>query len=300
MESFQSFMKSPFFSTKCRNYFAVYDQLFSKYRGQEITFIEVGILQGGSLFMWRDFLGPRARIIGIDLNPEAKRWEEHGFEIFIGDQSEKKFWRDFIEQVPNFDVLLDDGGHTNLQQLVTLMEVSKAVNPGGLVVIEDTHSSYQKEFGNPGRFSFINISKRLIDALHLRAENLGTAPGISKRLTSIEYFDSIVAFKFGTFPELSNEVVNNQGVDLKHLDYRYANHDPFIRALQKIETILSLNYEEVGRQRRYLRVLNLILNNPTLRNLLKIVFRPIHKFIRFTISAFLIFETYRFVSTVKF
>jgi hypothetical protein len=299
-ESFQSFKKSPYFSTKCKNYFEVYDQLFSKYRGQEVTFIEIGILQGGSLFMWRDFLGPRARIIGIDLNPDAKRWEEYGFEIFIGDQSKEKFWREFVEQVPNFDVLLDDGGHTNLQQLVTLAEMAKAVNPGGVIVVEDTHSSYQREFGNPGRLSFINVSKRLVDALHLKVENLGAVPGIFKRLNSIEYFDSIVAFKFGSFPQASNEVVNNQGLDLKHLDYRYANHNSFIRTLQKIETVLSLNYEEVGRQRSYLRVVNLILNNPARRNHLKIIVRPIHKSIQFTISAFLNFETYRFVSKVKF
>ncbi|NBP54584.1 MAG: class I SAM-dependent methyltransferase, partial [Actinobacteria bacterium] len=31
--------------------------------------------------MWREFLGPNARIIGIDLNPLAKRWESEGFEI---------------------------------------------------------------------------------------------------------------------------------------------------------------------------------------------------------------------------
>ena len=36
--------------------------------------------------MWRDYFGKDARIIGIDLNPEAKKWEKHGFEIFIGNQ----------------------------------------------------------------------------------------------------------------------------------------------------------------------------------------------------------------------
>jgi hypothetical protein len=35
--------------------------------------------------MWRNFFGPGATIIGIDINPEAKKWEKHGFKIFTGD-----------------------------------------------------------------------------------------------------------------------------------------------------------------------------------------------------------------------
>ena len=36
--------------------------------------------------MWRNFFGKKAKIIGIDLNPESKRFEKYGFKIFIGDQ----------------------------------------------------------------------------------------------------------------------------------------------------------------------------------------------------------------------
>jgi hypothetical protein len=223
--SFRSFERSPYFSTKYKKYFSVYDQLFSGYRDQEITFIEVGVLQGGSLFMWRDFFGPKARIIGIDLNPDAKRWEEHGFEIYIGDQSQSDFWQDFKKSVPNFDVLLDDGGHTNLQQLVTLFVTSKIVNPQGLIVIEDTHTSYQKEFGNPSRFSFINVSKRLIDNLNLRFENTSAKKIIPEGIHSIEYFESIVAFKFSKAASDVNSILNNNGIHLNNLDFRYAKHN---------------------------------------------------------------------------
>ena len=62
---------------------------------KKITFVEVGVFGGGSLFMWINFFGKQARIIGIELNPEAKKWEKDGFEIFIGDQSDPDFWTDF-------------------------------------------------------------------------------------------------------------------------------------------------------------------------------------------------------------
>jgi len=87
---------------------------------KRITFVEIGILDGGSLFMFRDFLGKRARIIGIDLNSNAKKWEDYGFELFIGDQSNPNFWRSIFDQIGNIDVLLDDGGHKNYQQILTV------------------------------------------------------------------------------------------------------------------------------------------------------------------------------------
>ena len=64
---------SPHPSLKITSYFPAYVELFGHLRGQNCTFIETGILDGGSLFMWREWLGANARIIGIDLNPDAMK-----------------------------------------------------------------------------------------------------------------------------------------------------------------------------------------------------------------------------------
>ena len=90
-----------------------------KFRGKKITFVEIGVLSGGSLFMWKDYFGKDARIIGVELNPDAKKFEKEGFEIFIGNQSDENFWKDFFDKVGEVDIVLDDGGHTNFQQIVT-------------------------------------------------------------------------------------------------------------------------------------------------------------------------------------
>ena len=45
----------------------------------------------------------KAKIIGIDLNPEAKRLQEYGFDIFIGDQSEPNFWHQVIKKYPQIE-----------------------------------------------------------------------------------------------------------------------------------------------------------------------------------------------------
>jgi len=150
---------SKYYSVKHKNYFSIYEELFSGYVGKKVTFVEIGVLSGGSLFMWKNFLGDKARIIGIELNPVAKKWEKHGFEIFIGDQGSGIFWKNFFEKVGKVDIVLDDGSHTYKDQIVTVKECVPFINNGGKMVTEDTHSSYQKKFGYPDKYNFTNFSK---------------------------------------------------------------------------------------------------------------------------------------------
>lgn len=190
--SFESFKLSPHKSIKHSTYFDVYDNLFSKYIGNNITFVEVGVLGGGSLFMWRKFFGPKARIIGIDLNPGAKRWEKEGFEIYIGNQADQSFWTDFFNKVGPIDILLDDGGHTYDQQIVTTECVLDNINEEGMLVVEDTHTSYMKGFG-PKKYSYLNYTKSLIDKLNFRFHSIIDKKSDS-RFWSIQIFDSFVVY----------------------------------------------------------------------------------------------------------
>lgn len=54
-------------SVKLSNYFGVYDLLFSRFIGKPITVVEIGVMNGGSLFLWREYFGAQARIIGVEL-----------------------------------------------------------------------------------------------------------------------------------------------------------------------------------------------------------------------------------------
>ena len=107
LEIYKCYQKSKYLSIKHSSYFQVYEEIFSKYRDRKITFVEIGVLNGGSLFMWRDFFGPESRIIGIDLNPGAKKWESDGFEIHIGSQSDEKFWGELFPKIGEVDIVLD-------------------------------------------------------------------------------------------------------------------------------------------------------------------------------------------------
>ena len=42
-------------SRKLEKYFFAYEELFRKYKNQDITLVEIGIHNGGSLDVWRSF-----------------------------------------------------------------------------------------------------------------------------------------------------------------------------------------------------------------------------------------------------
>lgn len=73
--------------------------------------------------MWRNFFGESARIIGIDLNPDVVKYRAFGFEIYIGEQADPEFWRRLLPTLGEIDILLDDGGHRYIQQVITVKEV---------------------------------------------------------------------------------------------------------------------------------------------------------------------------------
>ena len=86
---------------KWMHYFPVYEKWFSPYRGKDIVFVEVGVQNGGSAQMWKNYFGKDAKIIGIDINPKCKELEEEGISIEIGSQSDEKFWAAFKEKYQN-------------------------------------------------------------------------------------------------------------------------------------------------------------------------------------------------------
>ena len=221
----KTFKLSPKYSIKWDNYFEIYENILHRFINKKITLVEIGIGDGGSLFMWKKFLGKKARIIGVELNPEAKKLEKFGFKIFIGDQSDPIFWKSFYKKVGKVDILIDDGGHTNLQQITSFMESLNHINNDGIIIIEDTHTSYMnyKGFKNPSKNSFINFSSNLIESIHRRNPMLKKKMNfISQKIHSIEYFDSIVLIKISKKKlDYSKNLLNNKKLQTFFADFRF-------------------------------------------------------------------------------
>lgn len=128
---------------KWKHYFEAYESHLAKFRGTDVVIAEVGIYSGGSLRMWREYFGPKATIIGIDIAPETRKYigqPEYGSpQIFVGNQGNASFWAEFRKAVPRLDVLIDDGGHTMPLQETTLSQMWPHISPGGVYICEDLH-----------------------------------------------------------------------------------------------------------------------------------------------------------------
>lgn len=124
---------------KWRHYFPMYDRHLQPFRGRAVRLLEIGVFSGGSLEMWRTYLGVNATIIGLDIEEACRIYEGPGIEIIIGDQSDPAFWADFLGKQAPFDIVIDDGGHQIHQQVATIEAVLPHMAPGGVYVCEDVH-----------------------------------------------------------------------------------------------------------------------------------------------------------------
>ncbi len=181
---------------KWMHYFDIYDRYFSKYRNTEAVILEIGVFQGGSLKMWRDYFGPAATIYAIDINPNCRQFETEKTKIFIGSQDDRSFLKKVREKTPKVDILIDDGGHTMNQQIVSFEELYPHIKDDGIYLCEDLHTSYWKEFGGghkkPG--TFIEYSKSFIDSInawHSRQKSF-RVNDITRSAYALHYYDSIL------------------------------------------------------------------------------------------------------------
>jgi SAM-dependent methyltransferase len=181
---------------KWHHYFEIYHRHFERFRGTSPVVLEVGVFHGGSLHMWRDYFGKGTKIIGIDIDPRCRQFEDEATTILIGDQADPAFLADVRKRYPRVDILIDDGGHRMAEQITTFGELYPHLQPNGVYLCEDTHTSYgapwEGGLRRPG--TFIEFSKHLIDALNgwyympegkdLDVHTTGTF--------SVSFYDSIV------------------------------------------------------------------------------------------------------------
>ena len=122
------------------------------------SFLEIGLGcgmsygAGKSVPLWLSYL-PRAKVSLLEYslgcatdfaqtNPlHIPQHQLQRLRIFWGDQSVPEHLRAVAAASGPYDVVVDDGGHTMKQQLVTLATLLPLVNPGGLYIVEDLGTS---------------------------------------------------------------------------------------------------------------------------------------------------------------
>lgn len=183
---------------KLLHYFEAYDRFFSKYRGKDVTILEIGVYRGGSTHMWKNYFkngNNKVTIYGIDIDPQCKALEDEDIRIFIGSQEDREFLKQVKEKIGKVDIVIDDGGHTMNQQITSFEELFDAVADDGIYLCEDLHTSYWKSYGGSYRGqTFMEYSKNLVDYIHAQySETDELVRNVySEQIRYISYCDSMV------------------------------------------------------------------------------------------------------------
>ena len=194
-------------SCKWNNYFEIHEKHLNKFVSKSPKVLEIGIFEGGSLEMWAKYFGEGTKVVGVDIDPKFLEHKyDYDVEIVIGDQGNPEFWNNFHTTHEGFDFILDDGGHTMDQQITTLEKCWPLLNEGGIIMIEDIHTSYHAHYGSEGPTNFVRyVGDNLIHMpMHQhwhRSQTDERICDIFRDLHSFTIYNGIVVFEKRKFVE---------------------------------------------------------------------------------------------------
>lgn len=163
-----------------------------------LRLLEIGVSHGGSLELWRKFLGPEALIFGVDIDPRCAALDRPDLPVRVGSQADPSFLATIVKEMGGLDVVIDDGSHIAQHQRASFDALFPLLSEGGLYVVEDTQTSYWRQweggFRRPG--AFIELAKTLVDDMH--AWYHGSAverPMAKSEVFAITFLDGIVVIE---------------------------------------------------------------------------------------------------------
>jgi hypothetical protein len=194
------------------HYFPIYTRHLERFRNRPVRVLEIGVYRGGGLDMWSRYLGREAKLVGLDIDESAVRAVHGKFPVILGDQEDPAVLRTINDEYGPFDIIIDDGGHTMGQQIVTAETLFPLLVEGGTLIVEDTHTSYWSEFGGGLREagSFIEWSKQRVDDMHSRHDTgIDNHTVWATELDGLHIYDSVVVLEKKHRFRPFNEVVGS-------------------------------------------------------------------------------------------
>jgi len=183
---------------KWTHYFPIYDKHFGPWRNRTLTFLEIGVLRGGSGSIWSKFFGPMTQIVGLDIDHACKAHETKQYQIRIGDQSDPLFLQRVIDEFGVPDIVLDDGSHQQDHIYNSFCFLYPRMHLNSIYMVEDLHTSYwpshRGSLTDPT--TFMNRTKGYLDQINQMHNQIPIDP-VVKDTFCISVYDSIVVFEKG-------------------------------------------------------------------------------------------------------
>jgi hypothetical protein len=152
-------------SRVAHGYLEVCEPYLAPWRDQPLTLLELGVCEGKSLRVWREYF-PHATVVGVDIDPPTL--DLPGCHFHRGDQQDTRFLEGLIETYGAFDLIIDDASHVGSATIHAFESLWPALQPGGLYLVEDLQTSYQSAFGP---VSFIDWAFERVHDLNFRGKS---------------------------------------------------------------------------------------------------------------------------------
>ena len=121
------------------------------------------------------------------------------------------------KETGDFDLIIDDGSHINEHVIESFKYFFPKLKDGGIYVVEDTQTSYWKEYGGDSenfenKKTIYGFFKTLIDSLNNEEFLIDNYKKtyFDKHIISMHFYHNMIFIYKGNNNELSNYVVNNK------------------------------------------------------------------------------------------
>jgi len=134
----------------CHPYTLFYDGLLKHKKETSLKVAELGILDGASLLMWKDYF-KNADIYGFEYNNDLitnfkQSFNNERITLSTVDVSNKDSIVNAFDKLNIlYDIIIDDTTHQFEDQIRIIENVYQYVKPGGLLIIEDIFKSYNEK-----------------------------------------------------------------------------------------------------------------------------------------------------------
>ena len=146
---------------KSQDYLNNYETFFHALADERVTVLELGVKDGGSLLLWRDYF-QYGIIIGIDIHPLHIEDPTGRIHFYSGLQQNTAFLdRICRKSAPDgLDVIIDDCSHIgNFTRISFWHLFNNYLKPGGIYAIEDWGTGYWDSYPDGKRYRSKYIPK---------------------------------------------------------------------------------------------------------------------------------------------
>ena len=133
----------------CHPYTLFYDGLFKTKKDKNLKIAELGILDGASLLMWKEYFS-YADIYGFEYNADLitnfkQKFNNDRITLANIDVTNKESIANaFSELNTLYDIVIDDTTHQFEDQIRVIENTYQYLKPGGILIIEDIFKSYNE------------------------------------------------------------------------------------------------------------------------------------------------------------